>query len=48
MIACIFCIQVLEKEITEKRTRMIQLSAAPGDDVDGEKLAEEKKIVEER
>lgn len=40
--------QVLEKEIKEKRTRMIELSQAPGDEVDGEKLAEERRIVEER
>eukprot|EP00794_Sanderia_malayensis_P017794 gene17794-19571_t len=40
--------KVLEKEIKEKRVRMIQLSAVPGDDVDGEKLAEERQIIEER
>ncbi len=44
----ILCCKVLEKEIKEKRMRMIELSSAPGDDVDGEKLAEERRIIEER
>eukprot|EP00795_Rhopilema_esculentum_P013447 gene13447-4319_t len=40
--------KILEKEIREKRQRMLELSQAPGDEVDGDKLAEERRIVEER
>ena len=40
--------QILEKEIKEKLKRIIEMSARPGDTVDGEKLAEEQRIVKER
>ena len=44
----LWLLKVLEKEIKEKRLRMIELSQAPGDELDGAKLAEERRIVEER